>query len=91
MENAIDRIPSSLHGDLSKKLVAIVLGTNDRDAVPADLAKKIIYLWRQDQLASNVGIKTLLEAAQLVDVQSTVKLLEEHGLKELAIILKNFQ
>jgi len=90
METVIDRIPSSLHRDLSQKLVDIVLGSKERDAVPVDLAKKIIYLWRQDQLASNAGIKTLLEAAQLVDVQSTVKLLEEHGLKELAILLKNF-
>ncbi|MGQ9680253.1 MAG: hypothetical protein ACUVV4_05755 [Candidatus Bathyarchaeia archaeon] len=90
MESAIDKIPSSLYGDLAKKLVAIVLGTEDRDAIPADLAKKIIYLWRQDQLASNAGIKTLIDAAQLVDAQSTIKILDELGLKELAIMLKNF-
>mgnify|MGYP005831144757 CR=1 FL=1 len=90
MESAIDKIPSSLYGDLAKKLVAIVLGTEDRDAIPADLAKKIIYLWRQDQLASNAGIKTLIDAAQLVDAQLTIKILDELGLKELAIMLKNF-
>ena len=45
MEAIVEGIPNSLHGDLSKKLVNIVLGTQDKNAVPAGLAKKIIYLW----------------------------------------------
>jgi len=91
METIVDGIPASLHGDLSKKLVAIVLGTQDRDAISTDLAKKIIYLWRQDQLASKTGIKALLEASRMVDAEGTYRLLDEMGLKELTIVLKDMQ
>lgn len=84
-------IPNSLHKDLSKKLVDIVLGTQDKNAVPTELAKKIIYLWRQDQLASSTGITTLLEAAVIVDAEATHSTLDELGLHEVTIALKNLQ
>lgn len=91
MNTVMDGVPASLYGDLSKKLVALVLGTTDKDAIPSDLAKKIIYLWRQDQLASRAGIQTLLEAAQMANAEGTYNLLNELGLKELTIALKNIQ
>lgn len=89
MEGILEGIPASLHSDLSKKLVSIVLGTRDKDAVPTELAKKIIYIWRQDQLASTTGIKALLEASLLVDSKATYLLLDELGLQEMTIALKN--
>lgn len=88
MESVVERIPNSLHEDLSKKLVSLVLGTKDKDAVPAELAKKIIYLWRQDQLASVTGISTLLEAATMVDADATLSCLDEFGLQEVVVALK---
>lgn len=88
MENVVEGIPNSLYEDLSKRLVSLVLGTQDKDAVPADLAKKIIYLWRQDQLASPTGIATLLEAAAMVNADETYSTLDELGLQEVAISLK---
>jgi len=88
MESVVERIPNSLHEDLSKKLVSLVLGTKDKDAVPAELAKKIIYLWRQDQLASVTGISTLLEAATTVDADATCSCLDEFGLQEVVVALK---
>jgi len=91
MERIVENVPASLQGDLSKKLVSIVLGTKEKDAIPTDLAKKIIYLWRQDQLASKVGVQALLEAAQMVDAETTYKLLDDLGLKELTIALRNMQ
>lgn len=91
MEAVIDKIPKSLHEDLSKSLINIVLSTDNRNAVPSDLAKKVIYLWRQDQLASQVGIQTMLEAATLADSNATYDLLEELGLKEVVLLLKNIQ
>ncbi len=89
MENIVEGIPTSLYGNLSKKLINLVLGTKDKNAVPADLAKKIIYLWRQDQLASPTGIKTLLEAAVMVDAEATHSTLEELGLQEVVTTLRN--
>ena len=87
----MEGIPSSLHRDLSKKLVAIVLGARDRDAVPTELARKIIYIWRQDQLASKTGITALLEAALIVNAEATYTLLDELGLQEQTISLKSLQ
>lgn len=87
----MEGIPTSLHDDLSKRLVSIVLGTKDRDTVPTELAKKIIYIWRQDQLASKTGIKSLLEAALLVDSEATYVLLGELGLQETTIALRSLQ
>ena len=91
METIVEGIPNSLHRDLSKKLVAIGLGARDRDAVPTELAKKIIYIWRQDQLASKTGITALLEAALIVNAEATYTLLDELGLQELTISLKSLQ
>jgi len=91
METIVEGIPASLHKNISKKLVAIVLGTRDKDAIPTELAKKIIYLWRQDQLATKTGIAAMLEASVLVDVESTYQILDEMGLQELTISLKSLQ
>ena len=91
MESLVENIPSSLHGDLSKKLIAVVLGTKDKDAIPTELAKKIIYLWRQDQLATPSGLTALLEAAAMVDVEVSYAILNELGLQEVTSALKSLQ
>ena len=91
MEAVVEGIPNSLHGDLSKKLIDIVLGTQDKNAVPAELAKKIIYLWRQEQIASLTGILSLLEASVMVDSEATYSALDELGLQETTAVLKTMQ
>ena len=88
MESVVEGIPNSLYEDLSKKLVGLVLGTQDKDAVPTDLAKKIIYLWRQDQLASPAGLVALLDAAVMVDSEVTYSALDKLGLQEVVASLK---
>jgi hypothetical protein len=89
MENRMEDVPTSLLDDLSKKLVTIVLESRDKNAVPTELAKKIIYLWRQDQLASKTGIEALLSGSLKVDAEATYRLLDELGLYELALTLRN--
>ena len=91
MEPTLERIPSSLHEDLSKKLIEIVLNTKDKKAIPTELAKKIIYLWRQDQLATKTGIEALIEGAIKVDASMTFQLLDELGLQEVSIALKTLE
>jgi len=91
MEPTLERVPSSLYGDLSKKLVEVVLNSKEKDAVPTELAKKIIYLWRQDQLATQTGIETLIEGAIKVDASMTFQLLDELGLQEVSIALQAFE
>jgi hypothetical protein len=89
MESIVERIPNSLHGDLSNRLIEIVLGTKEKNVIPTEMAKKIIYLWRQDQLASPTGVDALLEAAVMVDVEATHSILDQLGLQEVTVALRN--
>jgi len=88
LDRAVSEIPLSLRDVLAKRLVEIILGTSERDAVPVELAKRIIYLWRQDQLESDAGIKTLLEASVIVDAEATAGVLRELGLQEIYAVLR---
>jgi hypothetical protein len=80
---AINSIPKSLHKTLSEKLVSLILDSDDKSAISSESTKKIIYLWRQDQLASPTGIETLLRAGILVNGESVEKILDELGLLEV--------
>ena len=85
---AINKIPVSLYKSLSDKLVSVILDSDDRDAISTEETKKIIYLWRQDQLASPTGIETLLTAGVKVDQTAVGKILDDLGLQEVAIAVK---
>lgn len=86
---AIKKVPVSLYKTLSDKLVSIILNSEDRDAVSAEMTKKIIYLWRQDMLVSPTGIETLVKAAVQVDSTAVVKVMDDLGLQELTVAVKN--
>ena len=82
-------MPVSLYKPLSDKLVSIILDSKEKNSVSTETTKKIIYLWRQDQLATPTGLETLLSAAVNVDHEATVEVLEELGLHELVVAIKN--
>ncbi len=86
---AVKNVPASLYKTLSDKLVSIILDSEVKDAVSAELTKKIIYLWRQDMLASPTGIETLIQAALQVDSKAVVKVMDDLGLRELTVAMKN--
>jgi hypothetical protein len=86
---AINNVPASLYKPLSDKLVSIILDSEDRNAVSAEMTKKIIYLWRQDMLASPTGIEALVKAAVQVDSTAVVKVMDDLGLQELTVAVKN--
>jgi hypothetical protein len=52
MENMIESIPESLRGDLSKRLVNIVLSKQEKNIISSDLAKKN-YLYLETRPADN--------------------------------------
>lgn len=89
LENVVASIPVSLRNILSKKLVTIILSTKEKDIVPVELAKRIIFLWQKDQLDSEAGIRTLLEAAFIVDAEATSQLFVEFGLQKPSIALRS--
>ncbi len=86
---AVNKVPASLYKPLSDKLVSIILDAEDRNAVSSDMTKKIIYLWRQDMLASPTGIEALVKASVQVDSSAVVKVMDDLGLKELTVAVKN--
>ena len=86
---AVNKIPVSLYKTLSDKLVSIILDAKNRDAVSSESTKKIIYLWRQDQLASPTGIETLLDAGMKVDQSAVEKILDNLGLQEVAVSISS--
>jgi 23S rRNA U2552 (ribose-2'-O)-methylase RlmE/FtsJ len=88
MEETAKKIPVSLHKNISEKLINVILDTGAKNAIPSDMAKKIIYLWRQDQLATPTGIETLLEASIKADSEKTYSVLDELGLQEITLALK---
>jgi hypothetical protein len=90
MEKAVENIPISLYGDISKRLIDIVLGTQEKNSIPTDLAKKIIYLWRQDQLTTLIGITTLIEASMKVDTSKTYLALEKLGLQKVVLAIQRY-
>lgn len=89
MEKIIEDIPVSLYKEVSARLSSIVLSARNKDALPTDLVKRIIFLWRQDQLESKAGVRALLEAAEILSPEDTSKLLSELGLQKLAKALRN--
>jgi hypothetical protein len=88
METIVDKIPVSLYEALSGRLVNIILDSDRKDAVPKELAKKIIYLWRQDQLATPAGVGIMLDAARISDAEKTSEILDELGLQEITVSIK---
>ncbi len=85
---SVNTIPVSLHKNLADKLVSVILDTEDRGAISTEETKKIIYLWRQDQLASPTGIETLLNAGIKVDGEAVYEILDNLGLKEVVAEVK---
>lgn len=84
-----NQIPVSLYKTLSDKLVSIILDGDNKDAISSETTKKIIYLWRQDQLASPVGIETLLTTSMKVDPSAVETVLDNLGLHQVAIAVKS--
>lgn len=86
----MNKIPVSLYTNLSDKLVSVILDSDDRDAISTEETKKIIYLWRQDQLASPIGIETLLRAGSKIDQIAVERILDNLGLQEIAVAIRSF-
>lgn len=88
MEKIARKIPESLWSIASEKLVDIALNSGNADKMPSDLAKTILYYWQRDQLATEIGLQRLLEAAMLLEPEKTVMTMEELGLPEIVMLLK---
>jgi hypothetical protein len=60
-KDLIKKVKDEEKSDLSEKLTDVILEAKDGAAVPSSLAKKILYSFQGDQLASEKGLKYLLK------------------------------
>lgn len=88
VEEAVRKIPTSLWRTASEGTIDIILNSSNADNMPSDLAKTILYYWQRDQLATEVGLQRLLEAAMRLEPEKTISFVEELGLPELVVILR---
>jgi len=88
LEKIARNIPTSLWDVASEKLIDVVLNSPNASKMPSDLAKTILYYWQRDQLATEVGLHRLLEASILLEPEKTVNLMEEFGLSEIVVMLR---
>lgn len=88
IEEAVRKIPTSLWGTASERMIDVILNSSNADDMPSDLAKTILYYWQRDQLATEAGLQRLLEAAMRLEPEKTISIVEELGLSELVVILR---
>jgi len=88
LERIARKVPTSLWTILSEELIDITLNSSNAEKLPSDLAKTILYYWQRDQLATEVGLQRLLEAAMLLEAEKTIELIDSLGMPELVIMLK---
>jgi hypothetical protein len=88
MEEIARRVPASLLNVATEKLTDIILKSSNASKMPSDLAKTILYYWQRDQLATEVGLQRLLKASLILEPEKTISLMEELGLPEIVVMLK---
>ncbi len=88
MEKVARKIPMSLWNEASEKLIDSILNSQNAGKMPSDLAKTILFYWQRDQLATEVGLQRLLEASMILDPDKAISLMEELGLPEIVVMLK---
>lgn len=83
MDRIVSEIPESILEEASEKLVDFVLNSKNAKKIPSGLAKTILYYWQRDQLKTSTGVERLLEAALVVEPETTLAFLQEElGIQE---------
>jgi len=84
----VKNIPASLWSAVSEELTDIILNSPNASRMPSSLAKTILYYWQRDHLVTEVGLQHLLEASMILEPEKTLSSMEELGLSEIAVKLK---
>jgi len=84
----VRKIPESLWRTASERIIDMILNSSNADDMPSDLAKTILYYWQRDQLATEVGLQKLLDAAMRLEPEKTISFMEELGLPEVVVTLR---
>jgi hypothetical protein len=84
----VKKIPRTMRGALSEKLMDCLLETKEGSTVPASLAKTILYYWQRDRLDTQAGLTNLLHATVIADPEKAAKIMYDMGLEEISIALR---
>lgn len=88
VEKIARKIPESLWEVASERLIDIILNSPNAGKMPSSLAKTILYYWQRDQLTTEVGLERLIEAALIIEPEKTVRLMEDLGLPEVVVMMR---
>ena len=73
---------------MSEKLIDVILKSPNASKMPSSLAKAILLHWQRDELATEVGLQHLLEASVILEPEKAASSIEEFGLSETVVKLK---
>ncbi len=90
-ENILKTLPSSSAAPLQKGLVDTILKSKNAQSLPADVAKHLLNLYHGNQLGSQEGLSTLLQASVLIEQEKTAEMLQELGLTDAAAKVRSGQ
>lgn len=76
----IKEVPPSIHGELSDRLVDILLEAKEGENVPSSKAKEILKMCKEDRLSTDDGLVVLIEAAKVADSNRVASVLDEFKL-----------
>ena len=88
VEKIARKIPESLWEIASERLIDIILNSPNAGKMPSSLAKTILYYWQRDQLTTEAGLERLIEAALILEPEKTVSLMEDLGLPEVVVMIR---
>ncbi len=88
VEDILKHIPQQAASPLHKTLIDIILKSKNAQALPPNLAKSLLNMYRADRLESPEGAKTLLEASILLEKEKTAEKLQELNLNDAAAKVK---
>jgi len=81
-------IPPLKRETLSDKLIDIILTSKNDDKMPSRLANTMLNHWQNDNLKSESGLATLMEAAVLVELEKTLTSLNELQMQDVVEQIK---
>ncbi|MEM2995844.1 MAG: hypothetical protein QXI91_07550 [Candidatus Bathyarchaeia archaeon] len=88
MKDIVYNIPLPLRSAVAEKLIDVILKSQNTSKMPSHLAKAILLYWQKDEFATEAGLQHLLEASAILEPEKTVSSMEELGLSEMALKLK---
>lgn len=77
-------IPGELQGKVADSLVDLILDSSNASKLSGNLARSILRHWQSNQLATESGLATLVEASLQIEPQKTSEAFSGLGMSAIA-------